>query len=86
MSEQLLEGAVEVFALLDRDYRSDPECKAVKDKLSRLGVHCHIWKRKELESYLLQPSAIARLTGADEQWLEEASAEAEEAENTSLRR
>ena len=81
MSEQLLEGAVEVFALLDRDYRSDPECRAVKDKLSRLGVRCHIWKRKELESYLLQPTTIARLTGADEQWLDGALAEAaEEAE------
>ena len=76
MSEQLLEGAVEVFALLDPDYRAESECKAVKDKLRRLGVHCHIWKRKELESYLLEPSAIARLTGASEEWVNEALAEA----------
>jgi hypothetical protein len=76
MSEQLLEGAVEVFALLDRDYRAVAECKAVKDKLGRLDVHCHIWQRKELESYLLEPSAIARLTGADQEWVDEALAEA----------
>jgi predicted ATP-dependent endonuclease of OLD family len=76
MSEQLLEGAVEVFVVLDRDYRAESECRAVKDKLARLGVHCHIWKRKELESYLLEPSAIARLTGANDEWLAEALADA----------
>src|SRR5581483_10426677 len=78
MTDQLLEGAVEVFAVLDRDYRADSECKAVKDRLTRLGVHCHIWKRKELESYLLEPSTIARLTGAPDGWLEQALVEAAE--------
>ena len=76
MSEDLLGGSVEVFALLDRDYRSDAECKAIRDRLRKLGVHCHVWKRKELESYLLQANAISRLTGAAEAWVENALAEA----------
>jgi hypothetical protein len=41
-----------------------------------------VWKRKELESYLLDSRGIARVTGADEDWVEEALAEAaEELEN-----
>ena len=79
MSEDLLKGAVQVFVLLDRDYRSESECKAIRDRLRRLDVHCHVWKRKELESYLLQPKAISRITGASEAWIEDALADAADA-------
>jgi hypothetical protein len=78
MTEQLLEGTVEVFVVLDRDYRAESECKLVGKKLEEVGVHSHIWRRKELESYLLESSAIARLSGASDKWVEEALAEAAE--------
>ncbi len=62
--EDLLDGSVKVLVLLDRDYRTERQCRAVRDRLIRLGIQCHVWRRKELESYLLVPSAIARLSGA----------------------
>jgi AAA domain, putative AbiEii toxin, Type IV TA system len=62
--KDLLEGSVKVLVLLDRDYRTEGQCRAVRDRLHRLGIQCHIWQRKELESYLLVPSVIARLSGA----------------------
>jgi hypothetical protein len=43
-----------------------------------MNVRCHVWRRKELESYLLETPAVARLTGASEEWVEHAFAEAAE--------
>jgi predicted ATPase len=78
MIESLLGRTVQIFVLLDRDYRSEEDCKAVKARLRALNARCHIWKRKELESYLLEPSLIARAAGAPEDWVENALAEAAE--------
>lgn len=72
MADSLLNRSVEIFVLLDRDYRSESQCKAVETRLKALSVRCHVWKRKELESYLLEPTTIARLTGADEALVESA--------------
>jgi hypothetical protein len=65
-------GLRERFVLLDRDYRSDAECKEVERRLKEVKVTGHVWKRKELESYLLDSKVIARVTGADERWVEDA--------------
>lgn len=62
----LLEHAVETMIILDRDFRSDHQTKAVEHRLRTAGVHAHVWRRKELESYFLVASAIARRSGADE--------------------
>jgi predicted ATP-dependent endonuclease of OLD family len=56
--------AVRVLVILDRDYRTDRQCDAIKRRLHEAGVSCHVWARKELESYFLVPSVIARLSGA----------------------
>jgi hypothetical protein len=61
---------VQVHAILDRDYRPDSACKSVTRRLKSAGVHAHVWRKKELESYLLVPAAMARLSGADESWIE----------------
>jgi hypothetical protein len=76
MSADLLDGSVRVFVLLDRDFRPDSQCALIRKRLKVLSVDCHVWKRKELESYLLEPSVIARATHATEGWVEEALAEA----------
>ncbi|WP_419914002.1 ATP-dependent nuclease, partial [Candidatus Poriferisodalis sp.] len=55
-----LDGAVDVFVLLDRDYRPDPEVIEVHATLEAIDIHAHIWRRKELENYLLDPEALAR--------------------------
>ena len=58
-----LDGSVDVFLLLDRDYRADADISEVRSTLDAIGVHAHVWHRKELESYLLDPSALARVSG-----------------------
>jgi predicted ATPase len=63
----LLESSVEVFVVLDRDNRSAKQVSAVKRRLKNISVRAHIWKRKELENYVLEPSVIARLTGESEE-------------------
>jgi predicted ATPase len=67
--EVFLKGAIQVFVLLDRDYHSDAACKQLTERLNESGIHSHIWKRKELESYLLEPRTISRLSGAEESWI-----------------
>jgi hypothetical protein len=59
-----LDDAVECFVILDRDYRPQDVVSGVEKKLAAIGVVGHVWDRKELESYLLSPDAIARLSGA----------------------
>ena len=59
-----LDGSVEVFVLLDRDYRPDAEVIEVRSTLEAIDIHAHIWKRKELENYLLDPEALARASNS----------------------
>lgn len=63
LSRNLLGDAVSVFVILDRDYRTDMTVDELTTALSRYNVQAHIWHRKELESYLLVPAAIARVSG-----------------------
>ena len=55
-----LDDSVDVFVLLDRDYRADADVRRVHSALEAIGVHAHVWRRKELENYLLDPAALAR--------------------------
>lgn len=64
MTQSFLDESVEVYVLLDRDYRQDEACRDVEGRLAALGVHGHVWSRKELENFLLVPAAIARVSGA----------------------
>ena len=64
-----LEGSVEVHVLLDRDYRADPDVDEVRSSLEEIGVHAHVWRRKELESYLLEPAALARESNSSEHFI-----------------
>lgn len=66
LTESLLEGAVKVSVILDRDYRSEAQVTQVLGRLNTISVHGHVWKRKELESYVLDVGTIARISGAAE--------------------
>ena len=57
-----LAKSVRVGVLLDRDFRTDVEAADIVTQLAGVGVHGHVWARKELENYLLAPSAITRMT------------------------
>ena len=74
--KNLLEDSVTTFVVLDRDYRSAASADAVVGRLDGLGIRGHVWWRKELESYLLVPSVIARITKAGTTWVEDAMAKA----------
>ncbi|MFF4355872.1 ATP-dependent endonuclease [Streptomyces sp. NPDC001604] len=71
LSDSLLGDSVKVYVILDRDNRTENQVFDVTNALSHSGVHCHVWKKKELESYFLIPSVIARLSGAEVQVVHE---------------
>ncbi len=60
---QSLGATVRTFVLLDRDLRSaaavDLETAAVRSA----NATVHVWRRRELENYLLSPGAISRAAG-----------------------
>ncbi|WP_404799654.1 ATP-dependent nuclease [Arthrobacter pullicola] len=62
LKQHFLGNAVSVRLILDRDYRTDSESTELIQKVSRFGVSAHIWRRKEIESYLLEPVLIAKVT------------------------
>jgi AAA15 family ATPase/GTPase len=70
-ANNLLQGSVPVLVLLDRDYRTDKAATDVVERLAVEGVRGHVWERKELESYLLSPATIARVSSASEAWVAE---------------
>jgi hypothetical protein len=78
LCEKILPNALITFVILDRDYRPENTRTAVMDEFEAAGVRGHVWSRKELESYLVNPSVIARLSGASESsvvaWLDEIAA------------
>jgi energy-coupling factor transporter ATP-binding protein EcfA2 len=49
------------YCILDSDYHTEKERGARLQEAKKRGVHLHIWCRKEIENYLLNPHAIRRL-------------------------
>ena len=64
-----LDGSVDVYVLLDRDYRADADVSKVRSTLEAIGVHAHVWRRKELENYLLDPTALARVSNSTPEYI-----------------
>lgn len=63
---EFLGNAVKAMVLLDRDYRTQPQADQVIQRFANVDVHAHVWQKKELESYLLAPTAIAKMTRVPE--------------------
>jgi hypothetical protein len=63
-SSMLIHNAVHerirVYCILDRDYHTQKDIETRYEQARERGVDLHIWERKELENYLLIPSAIQR--------------------------
>ena len=78
-----LNDSVQGFVLLDGDYRPLAAAEKLEAQLRGIGVNAHVWRRKELESYLIVPAVIARISGAGEsevrQMLDDAAAAFEDA-------
>ena len=58
--ETTLGGKVVAAAVLDRDYRCDAECAAIAKCCEEFCQYVSIHNRKEIENFLLVPSAISR--------------------------
>jgi hypothetical protein len=55
---------ITTYCILDSDYHSETEiCDRYQDATNR-GVNLHIWSRKEIENFLVQPRAIRRVLNA----------------------
>jgi hypothetical protein len=52
---------IETYCILDCDYHSEEEIRDRYIEAHDRGVNLHIWRRKEIENYLLQPRAIRRV-------------------------
>ncbi len=52
---------IATYCILDRDYHTDQEQKERYEEANARGINLHIWQRKEIENYLLNPTVIARL-------------------------
>lgn len=52
---------IKTYCILDSDYHTPEQLRDRGTEATKAGVSVHIWTLKELENYLLVPSAIARL-------------------------
>lgn len=55
---------IKCYVILDRDYQSDDEVSDVISVLRQQNVSTHIWMKKELENYLINPRALYRMFAA----------------------
>jgi len=67
LCQNLLPKALTTFVVLDHDYRPKQVSEEIESTFAAEGVIAHVWNRKELESYLLTPRVISRISGASEQ-------------------
>lgn len=58
--ETTLGGKIAAAAILDRDYRSQPECEAIVSECQEFCDVVRIHGSKEVENFLLSPTAIDR--------------------------
>jgi predicted ATP-dependent endonuclease of OLD family len=66
LAESLLQEAVSGFVILDRDYHSNEAVKSVSNQLKKASLEPHIWRRKELESYLTLAGDFAAFESSPE--------------------
>src|SRR5205085_1148879 len=51
---------IKTYCFFDSDFHTDEEVEQRYAEADALGVQLHVWHRKEIENYVLVPSAIAR--------------------------
>lgn len=54
---------VSKYCVFDRDYHTAEQIRSRLEEADKKGIRLKIWNKKELENYLLVPSAISRLLG-----------------------
>lgn len=64
-------GEVQTFVVLDSDLRSTEAIDEEVAQLRRSKARVHVWRRREIENYLLEPEAIARAAGVSKRAAED---------------
>lgn len=60
-----IDEQIKIYCLFDSDYHTKKQIKEREQDAEKLGVEIHIWKRKEIENYLVVPAAILRILKAE---------------------
>lgn len=58
-------GGIETYCILDRDYHTEEEIEEVYCRADDNHLKLHVWERKEIENYILEPKAIFRVANLD---------------------
>ena len=56
--------AIASYCIFDSDYHTREEIRQRYDEALKHNIQLHVWKMKEIENYLLVPSALARVISA----------------------
>ncbi len=59
--KETVDDDVKIYCIFDSDYHHEEIIKERKDEAQKINVNIHIWSRKELENYLIVPTAILRI-------------------------
>lgn len=54
-------GHFKCYALLDRDYYTEPQIKEQENKAIDNRLSLHIWSKKEIENYIVKPHILFRI-------------------------
>ncbi len=55
---------IQIFCLLDRDYREDNEITERMNEAKEAGIDLTVWNAKEIENYVIQIAPLSRLVSA----------------------
>ena len=55
-------GQIKAICLLDRDYSTPEEMKALREKAQQNHLILHLWEKKEIENYLVTPAVLSAVT------------------------
>lgn len=65
--KEVLKIDVSIFALFDRDYRSQEETNGFLKEMKDQGIRCHVLQKKEIENYSLTLANLTRSIKARQQ-------------------
>ena len=58
--ERTTSGNIKCYCIVDRDYRSEDEVKEKERQAKENSLLLHIWRRKEIENYIINPKVLFR--------------------------
>jgi hypothetical protein len=64
LTKDLLAGAASITVVVNRNHHTDAQAARLTQTLLEAGITCHVWGRKEFESYIITPEVISRVSGA----------------------